>query len=459
MSSSPTTTACRRSLPPAPGARQPAPGGLALSGPRLAGSGVAFKVAQLLLADLPGGPATALDLADLATLGTVADVAPIVGENRAIARLGLERLRTNPRPGIAALLARARIAPEAVDLDTIAFALAPRLNAAGRVGEALEAATAAARRDSRDSRSRTPTRSRPRTRRRRDLTVTVVAEARALVAANPDRPASIVRGPWPVGIIGLVAARLAEDRARPGGRRGGARRHDPGDRAEAMARSTLPRRSARAPTCSPATAATPAPPASSSLPSAGPHSSNGSRRSPRRPSRADPRSVLRIDLALPALDVDYRLLRELAGLTPYGPGQSGAAGRRTRPDRHARPVAGDDHTSLTLRRDRDVLDGIAFGRADIAALVQEGDRIDVVARLRAGRSAGSSRSSSRSATQRRAGRIPRPRPSWQRRGRPGRVGRRDPHGPVARRPRRATRTASVRSDRPSRRSRSSSALS
>ena len=78
---------------------------------RLAGSGVAFKVAQLLLADEPGGPAAALDLADLATIGSVADVAPIVGENRAIARLGLERLRRAPRPGIAALLERARIAP------------------------------------------------------------------------------------------------------------------------------------------------------------------------------------------------------------------------------------------------------------------------------------------------------------------------------------------------------------
>ena len=66
---------------------------------RLAGSGVAFKVAQLLLRDEPGGPAAALALADLATIGSVADVAPVVGENRAIARLGLERLRTAPRPG------------------------------------------------------------------------------------------------------------------------------------------------------------------------------------------------------------------------------------------------------------------------------------------------------------------------------------------------------------------------
>ena len=181
---------------------------------RLAGSGVAFKVAQLLLADLPGGPAAALDLADLATIGSVADLTPIVGENRAIARLGLELMRTRPRPGVAALLERARVAPADVDLDTIAFALAPRLNAAGRVGEAFEAARlllaenateAAVHAEALEAANKT----------RRDLMATAVAEARAMVEGSPDRPATMVHGPWPVGIVGLVAARLAEDRSRP----------------------------------------------------------------------------------------------------------------------------------------------------------------------------------------------------------------------------------------------------
>ncbi len=180
---------------------------------RLAGSGVAFKIAQHLLADEPGGPAAALDLADLATIGTVADVAPIVGENRAIARIGLERLRRAPRPGIVALLERARIAPGAVDLETVSFALAPRLNAAGRMGEALEAANllladdpaeAARHADALENANLA----------RRDLTKTAVAEARGLVAGSDD-PASVVRGPWPIGIVGLVAARLVEDRGRP----------------------------------------------------------------------------------------------------------------------------------------------------------------------------------------------------------------------------------------------------
>jgi single-stranded-DNA-specific exonuclease len=91
---------------------------------RLAGSGVAFKLAQLLLRDEPGGPDAALALAELALVGTVADVAPILGENRAIARLGLDRMRSAPRVGIAALLARAGVAPSRIDVETVSFAIA-----------------------------------------------------------------------------------------------------------------------------------------------------------------------------------------------------------------------------------------------------------------------------------------------------------------------------------------------
>ena len=341
--------------------------------PRLAGSGVAFKVAQSLLGE------GALDLADLATVGTVADVAPIVGENRAIARLGLELMRTAPRPGIAALLERARIAPAALDLDTIAYTLGPRLNAAGRVGEALEAARlllaetpeeAAVHAETLEVANQT----------RRDLTQTAVAEARELVAANPDRPASIVRGSWPVGIIGLVAARLAEDRARPAvvgtdigdAIRASCRSDGSVDLAAALAdcADLFTRHGGHAGAAGFETPASRWPEfierfeaiAADHVP-------------------VDPRAVLHIDLAMPALDVDYRLFSDLGGLRPYGPGNPeplvavlGLTVTRVR-------LAADDHTSLTLKRQRDVLDGIAFGRADIAALVQEGDRIDVVARI------------------------------------------------------------------------------
>ncbi len=95
----------------------------------------------------------------------------------------------------------------------------------------------------------------------------------------------------------------------------------------------------------------------------------------------DPRLSLTLDLALPAAEVNYALYRELAGLAPCGPGNAdalvavlGLTVTRVR-------AATGGHSQLTLRRERDVLDGIAFGRPDIAEVVHEGDRLDVVARL------------------------------------------------------------------------------
>lgn len=346
---------------------------------RLAGSGVAFKVAQLLLADEPGGIEFALDLTDLATIGSVADVAPVVGENRAIARLGLERMRRAPRPGIAALLERARIAPAAVDLETVSFAIAPRLNAAGRVGEALEAAQLLLAADATEASTHADALEAANLT-RRDLMKSAVADARAAVADDQGRPATIVRGPWSVGIVGLVAARLVEDRGRPavvgadlgdvvrascrsdgsldlgatlercgdlfiryGGHAGAAgfeiateRWDEFLDRFLALAAATVP---------------------------------------------PDPRRSVVVDLTLPAVDVDYGLYRELAGLAPCGPGNPdplvavlGLTVTKVR-------AATGGHSQLTLRRELDVLDGIAFGRPDIAETVREGDRVDVLARL------------------------------------------------------------------------------
>jgi single-stranded-DNA-specific exonuclease len=202
---------------------------------RLAGSGVAFKLAQLLLADQPGGPAAALDLVDLATIGSVADLVPILGETRAIVRLGLARIAVGPRPGVAALLAAASVAPDAVDVETLSFAVAPRINAAGRVGESA-AAAALLLTDDRAEADRLATELETANRTRRDLTSQAMGEARSAIRAAAAGPAgepvdladptapvpdpaavhvTIVRGPWPVGIVGLVASKLVEDHGRP----------------------------------------------------------------------------------------------------------------------------------------------------------------------------------------------------------------------------------------------------
>ena len=349
---------------------------------RLAGSGVAFKLAQLLLAGEAGGPEAALDLSDLATIGSVADVAPILGENRAIARLGLERIRTGRRPGIAALLARAGIEPSSADLETIGFAIAPRLNAAGRVGEAAEAArlllaedlgVAASLAEALETANRT----------RRDLTRTAIDEARAAVGPTPPvggPPATVIRGPWPVGIVGLVAARLVDELGRPA-----VVGAEIGDVVRASCRSdgTLD------------LGATLGACGDLFIRHGGHAGAAGFELRAERwdefrdrflelaavSTPADRRPVARLDLALAAPTVGYDLQRELARLAPCGPGNPdplvailGLTVTRVR-------AATGGHSQLTLRRVRDVLDGIAFDRPDLAEQVVEGDRLDVVGRL------------------------------------------------------------------------------
>ena len=346
---------------------------------RLAGSGIAFKLACLLLADEPGGRDAALGLADLATIGTVADVAPIVGENRAIARLGLEVLRRGPRPGLAALFERGGIIAEGVDLEDVAFAIAPRLNAAGRVGVAAEAARLLLATDPEEAAQRAEVLEAANTT-RRDLMKTAVAEARAALEGAPDAPATLVHGPWSVGIVGLVASRLAEDRGRPA-----VVGAELGDVIRASCRSDGALDLAAAlEECSDlfsrfgghAGAAGFELPAARWDEFAQRFTALAATAAPR-----DPRLALAVDIAMPALDVDYALHRDLGRLEPCGPGNPepliaivGLTATRVR-------AATGGHTQLTLKRRLDVLDGIAFGRPDIAEVVHEGDRLDVVARV------------------------------------------------------------------------------
>ena len=347
---------------------------------RLAGSGVAFKIAQLLLANEPGGPRPP------STWPTSrrSDRSPTwprssarTGRSPGSGSSGCDARRG---PGIAALLERARIAPAAVDLETVAFAIAPRLNAAGRVGEALEAARllladgpGRGGRPRRRPRGRQPDPARP------DEDRPSPRRGRSSASRRRPPPRSCAaRGAsgssvWsPPGWPRIAAGRRSSGRTSA---------TSSGPRAGATARSTSARPSSAAPTSSSASAVMPGRPGSSCRPTAGTSSASASWPSP--PRRRRPTRGVRspIDLALPALDVDYGLYRELAGLAPCGPGNPdplvavlGLTVTRVR-------AATGGHSQLTLRRDRDVLDGIAFGRSDIAEVVREGDRLDVVARL------------------------------------------------------------------------------
>ncbi|HUQ78401.1 MAG TPA: single-stranded-DNA-specific exonuclease RecJ [Patescibacteria group bacterium] len=351
---------------------------------RLAGSGVAFKLAQLLLADEPGGPAAALEFADLATIGSIADLVPLLGETRAIVRLGLARIAATPRAGIAALLASANVRPQASDVETLSFAVAPRINAAGRVGESRAAAELLLT-DDRDEADRLAAELEAANRTRRDLTTQAISEARALVGqpgagAGETLSATIVHGPWPVGIVGLVASRLVEDHGKPaivGADLGGVIRASCRSNGRLDLGATLDAcgdvflrhgghagaagfeiEAGRWPEFVAAFDAL----AASSVPD-------------------DPRLPLAIDLRLPAIDVDYALHRDLRRLAPCGIGNpepllvvEGLVVTRVR-------AASGGHTQFTLKRRLDVLDGIAFGRPDLIETVHEGDQVDVVARL------------------------------------------------------------------------------
>lgn len=112
----------------------------------LSGSGVAFKLAWQIARAVCGNSRVdqpmkdfLLDATSLAALGTIADVVPLVGENRVLATFGLKGLPQSRLPGIAALLESAGLAESRLDAYDVGFRLAPRLNAAGRMGHAMQA--------------------------------------------------------------------------------------------------------------------------------------------------------------------------------------------------------------------------------------------------------------------------------------------------------------------------------
>jgi single-stranded-DNA-specific exonuclease len=351
----------------------------------LAGSGVAFKIAQLLLADgrRGGTPADgraddALALADLAAIGTVADVAPLVGENRSIVRLGLARIRSGERPGIAALLRTARIDPDALDVETIAFHVAPRLNAVGRLGDAIVAARLLLSDDPAECDALAAELEAANLARRELLEASLV-EARDVASRQGHAGAIVLAGPWPVGIVGLIASRIAEETGVPAvvlstvvvPWRGSARSANGCDVGAAFAAcdDLFERYGGHAAAAGCSLAAdrfTEFRRRFGELAGAPP---------------ADRRPELVLDLALGAAEIDYRLYRELASLAPTGAGNPPAiVGVEGLLVTRARAVA-SGHTQITLRKGIEVLDAIAFRRPDLVDLVEEGSRIDVAARL------------------------------------------------------------------------------
>jgi single-stranded-DNA-specific exonuclease len=189
----------------------------------LAGVGLAFKLAQALLIAEQRNPAASgavtlaeRDLLDLVALGTVADLAPLLGENRALVQRGLAELNKPRRPGIVAMLEEAKLQPGRVDATAIGFVLGPRLNAAGRLDTAKISYDLLTAPDVLTARPLAAKLSEL-NRQRQELTQQRVTQAKNLIAGDrPDRFLYLLSHPdFEPGIVGLVAGRLTEELYRP----------------------------------------------------------------------------------------------------------------------------------------------------------------------------------------------------------------------------------------------------
>jgi len=184
----------------------------------LAGVGVALKLAGALL-DAAGEPAEAWrDYLDLACLGTVADIVPLLGENRILVRCGLPRLAESENAGIRALLAVSGIKNDGLDARAVGFALAPRLNAAGRLGDARPAVELLLCED--DARAQELAgRLNQGNRERQQIEAGVLAEALGILHGDDrlsaDRVLVLAAAGWHPGVIGIVASRLMDMFYRP----------------------------------------------------------------------------------------------------------------------------------------------------------------------------------------------------------------------------------------------------
>lgn len=185
-----------------------------------AACGIAYYVLVALYDTLGRVPDEA-SMLELVALGTVCDLAPLVGENRRLVQRGLQAIGRTERPGLRALLDIAGGDPARVDTEAVGFGLGPRLNAAGRLAHARLAFDLLTSRDE-DEAQRLATELDSLNRERQRATVTALALAEELMRdeglpAVAGEPPLIMIGheEFPSGIVGLIAARLADSRHRP----------------------------------------------------------------------------------------------------------------------------------------------------------------------------------------------------------------------------------------------------
>jgi len=200
------------------------PSALAIVNPKLSNSnyphsqltaaGVALKLLQALFQGV-GKEKQPDELMDLVALGTIADMAPLLGENRYLVKQGLKLINTTPRLGIKEMITQTGLNIGSLDAESISWVLAPRLNAAGRLAHAMTSYRLLMT-DSPQEARQLATQLEEKNAERQGLTTKVLTKAREQIAAQGVLPLLLATDKdYPVGIIGLVAGRLSEEFYRP----------------------------------------------------------------------------------------------------------------------------------------------------------------------------------------------------------------------------------------------------
>ena len=182
----------------------------------LAGCGIGFKLAQAFCIQNGIDPTEVFEYLDLVVTSIAADIVPITGENRVLAHYGIKQLNTNPRPGIKALFALTKQDKE-IDITTIVFTIAPRINAAGRIehgSKAVELLISGIDEATEFSQKINETNLQ-----RRDIDISITDEAFETMDLDPITPfkkSTVLFNPsWHKGVVGIVASRMIERYYKP----------------------------------------------------------------------------------------------------------------------------------------------------------------------------------------------------------------------------------------------------
>jgi single-stranded-DNA-specific exonuclease len=205
-------------LPPALAILNPLKPGCSYPYKHLCGCGVGFKLVQGIARTL-GNEEKAFEYLDFLALASAADIVPLEGENRILVKLGLDKINSNPRPGIKAIIESANLRPGSIGTGQIVFVIAPRINAVGRLGDARRAVELLTCDDPHQAAEYAKVVESENYNRRKidEETFHQAMEiAESYIQETDDIiPLILHHGEWHPGVIGIVASRLVEKYYRP----------------------------------------------------------------------------------------------------------------------------------------------------------------------------------------------------------------------------------------------------